>query len=283
MGTAATVQTSEMREPSSGRVPFLKWAGGKRWLLPEIRQRIPTSYRTYYEPFLGGGAIFFGLAPQRAVLGDINNNLVAAYVSIRDHPGEVQKRLLIHQRKHSKSHYYEVRALRPNCAIDRAAQLLYLNRTCFNGLYRVNHRGEFNVPIGSKTTVLFDDESFTGVSAALMNAELVVQDFEDTIANAGKKDVVYVDPPYTVAHDENGFVKYNEKIFSWEDQLRLRESLESAGSRGAYLMISNANHPSIKKLYKGFGRMIEVPRHSVIAGSANKRTPTSELLICVGV
>ncbi|WP_170403754.1 DNA adenine methylase [Ruegeria arenilitoris] len=262
--------------------PFLKWAGGKRWLLPHLQDLLPKKYETYLEPFLGGGAVFFGLQPKSAVLTDLNGDLIELYQVVRDMPSEVQDKLSKHQLRHSKEYYYEVRAEVPECRIDRAARFLYLNRTCFNGLYRVNRRGEFNVPIGTKTKVLFETESFHDLSSSLSQAELSVADFESTIDRARKGDLLYVDPPYTVAHNFNGFVKYNDNIFSWEDQVRLRDSLDRAAERGAAIIVSNANHTSIDELYADFGTKHEMPRHSVIAGPSGRRVPTSELLFCVG-
>ena len=266
---------------SEGLAPFLKWPGGKRWLVPELRRRVGKVEGRYYEPFLGGAAAFFGLLPKHAVLADVNRELIELYRTIRDSPAQLLERLEVHQSKHNKTHYYATRAAEPSEILDRAARVLYLNRTCFNGIWRVNRRGEFNVPMGSKSTVVFEDESFCCVAQTLKHAELLVSDFEDTISTAGDGDVVYADPPYTVAHNFNGFIKYNDEIFSWEDQVRLRDALKQAAARGATVLVSNANHDSIRELYADCGRVKVVPRYSVIAGAANKRLLTSELLISV--
>lgn len=265
------------------RAPFLKWPGGKRWLVPEIKRCIGEVRGTYYEPFLGGAAAFFALAPKRAVLADVNCELIELYHVMRDSPELLHERLADHQSKHGKRHYYETRAARPSNKVDRAARMLYLNRTCFNGIWRVNRRGEFNVPIGTKTSVLFDGESFSDIAKALKGVALLVQDFEATIEMAGRDDVVYADPPYTVAHNCNGFLKYNDEIFRWSDQIRLRDALKEAAERGASVLVSNANHESIRELYGEFGQVDEVSRHSVIAGAADGRAPTSELLISEGL
>ncbi|WP_421983324.1 DNA adenine methylase [Roseibium sp.] len=262
--------------------PFLKWAGGKRWLLPELQKYLPDELGCYFEPFLGGGAVFFGVKPQQAVLSDLNPELIQLYRVVRDEPDELERLLYLHQQHHCKEYYYETRAAKPTSRIEQAAWMLYLNRTCFNGLYRVNRRGEFNVPIGTKTKVVFEDESFRALSCALANADLNSQDFEATIQQANNGDFIYVDPPYTVAHNFNGFLKYNDNIFSWDDQVRLRETLDDAAVRGARIIVSNANHDSIRELYRGFGEVKELPRYSAIAGPAGRRVPTSELLICMG-
>ena len=261
--------------------PFLKWAGGKRWLLSELRELIPSSFNSYYEPFLGGGAVFFGLNPAKAILSDLNKDLIELYQMVRNRPDDLLAKLSDHHINHSKDHYYETRSLFPIDPIERAARMLYLNRTCFNGLYRVNKRGEFNVPIGTKSKVVFEDESFARLSNSLMRADLFAQDFQVTLREAGKGDFVYVDPPYTVAHNFNGFLKYNDNIFSWDDQVRLRNLLEDAAIRGANIVVSNANHKSIRDLYQGFGKLKELPRYSVIAGPSNRRVPTSELLFSI--
>lgn len=266
-----------------GRAPFLKWPGGKRWLVPEIRQRVGKIESTYYEPFLGGAAVFFALAAGEAVLADINPGLIELYRAMRDSPAILHGHLSVHQAKHNRRYYYQTRAARPSDAIERAARMLYLNRTCFNGIWRVNREGAFNVPMGTKTNVVFDGESFDEIARALKGAALHEQDFERTIEMASRGDVVYADPPYTVTHNDNGFIKYNDKIFSWADQIRLRDALRAALERGARVLVSNANHKSIRKLYRGFGKLDEILRHSVVAGVGDKRAPTSELLISAGL
>ena len=267
---------------AKGRAPFLKWPGGKRWLVPEIRQRIGKIEGTYYEPFLGGAAVFFGLAPEKAVLADVNRELVQLYETMRDRPVALHERLSVHQARHNRRYYYQTRAARPSDAIDRAARVLYLNRTCFNGIWRVNRQGEFNVPMGTKTRIVFEGESFSEIAGTLKGTVLRVQDFEQTIRAAGSGDVIYADPPYTVAHNYNAFIKYNEDLFCWADQIRLRDALRAAVERGANVLVSNANHESIWELYLGFGRVDIIRRYSVIAGTAERRTPTSELLISAG-
>ena len=262
--------------------PFLKWPGGKRWLVPEIKRRIGAIQGTYYEPFLGGAAAFFGLLPERAVLADVNHELIHLYKTMRDSPTALHNCLVVHQSRHDKHHYYATRASRPPGSVDQAAWMLYLNRTCFNGIWRVNQKGEFNVPIGTKSRVVFEDESFSDIAKVLSGVSLRAQDFEKTIQMAGREDVIYADPPYTVAHNDNGFLKYNDEIFSWSDQVRLRDAVKGAAERGARVLVSNANHNSIKTLYRDFGQVDEISRYSVIASAADHRAPTSELLISEG-
>ena len=259
--------------------PFLKWAGGKRWLLSNGFFADASFSGRYIEPFLGGGAIFFGTLPQRAVLSDINSRLIELYVVIRDHHQELEVLLEKHAVSHSKEYYYALREKTPRSAVGRAAQFLYLNRTCWNGLYRVNLKGKFNVPIGTKDTVIFDDDDFGEWSSALQGAEIYSRDFEEALDDAQEGDFVFVDPPYTVRHNINGFAKYNEHIFSWEDQLRLRKGLERAVARGASFVMTNADHASIHRLYKGFGQHSKLCRYSVIAADAAYRSLCTELLV----
>lgn len=259
--------------------PFLKWAGGKRWLFTDNFIASLPKFDRYIEPFLGGGAGFFALEPDRALLSDANYELIETYKTVASNPRELLALLAEHQRNHSRTHYYTVRSNVPEGHLMRAARFIYLNRTCWNGLYRVNRRGEFNVPIGTKTTVLFPDDDFEHLSKILQGAILRNQDFEETLAEAGPGDLVYVDPPYTVKHNNNGFIKYNEKIFSWDDQVRLVKSCRAAADRGAKLVISNADHDSLRTIYEESGTTTSVPRVSVLAGKSSARQKISEILV----
>ncbi|MDX8356077.1 DNA adenine methylase [Sphingopyxis terrae] len=258
--------------------PFLKWAGGKRWLAASDALPIPEQYDRYLEPFLGGGAIFFRLRPSVAVISDLNEELVQLYKIVRDRPDELRAELAHHNALHCKEHYYAVRASKPEDPLGRAVRTLYLNRTCWNGLYRVNLKGEFNVPIGTKDTVLFADENFIKASEALASAEIACRDFEQTIDLAKEGDFVFIDPPYTVQHNFNGFVKYNEKIFSWADQIRLKDSVKRAVSRGAGVVVTNADHETVRDLYRGVCDYRPLSRASVLAGKSDRRGPTTEAL-----
>ena len=210
---------------------FLKWAGGKRWLAPRIRKLIPQTYNRYIEPFLGSGATFFALEPKESKsLSDINVDLINSYVAVRDHWHRVQRLLEVHHASHDEEYYYLVRDTRFRGPVQRAAQFIYLNRTCWNGLYRVNLRGRFNVPIGTKSAVVMDTDDFEWTSSLLETAILSCCDFESTIDLASKNDFIFVDPPYTVRHNMNGFIKYNEKLFSWADQNLAAGRAGSCGS-----------------------------------------------------
>lgn len=261
-------------------LPFLKWAGGKRWLMeyPETLDIFPKEFETYIEPFLGSGAVFFKLFPKRSILSDSNADLIETYKAIRNDWRSVWKRLRVHHELHSDEYYYKVRSSNPYSSGGRAAKFIYLNRTCYNGLYRVNLKGEFNVPVGTKRNVVLESDDFNLVSELLGQAKLIVSDFEPIVDSAKRNDFVFIDPPYTVKHNLNGFVKYNEKLFSWEDQVRLRDSVVRAKSRGVKVLVLNADHESIRELYQGES-MQSLSRKSVISANSLFRGKYSELAI----
>lgn len=259
--------------------PFLKWAGGKRWLFNKPFIETLPPHRRYIEPFLGGGAGFFAIKPTVALLSDVNVELISLYEVIRDDHVALKDALSVHQERHCSTYYYEVREEEPADKVARAARMLYLNRTCWNGLYRLNRTGKFNVPIGTKTMVLQPSDDFSSTSALLSRATLRSCDFAETIDEATEGDLLFVDPPYTVKHDNNGFVKYNEHIFSWKDQERLKAAIVGAVGRGASVIVTNANHDSVKDLYSGIGRSSVVDRASVISGKSAGRSAVSELLV----
>ncbi len=264
-------------------VPFLKWAGGKRWLVEQHSSLFPKKFNCYIEPFLGSGSVFFHLAPSRAILSDTNSDLIACYNQIRMFPEQLTELLREHHGKHCSDYYYKLRATEFENETEKAAKFLYLNRTCFNGIYRVNLKGEFNVPIGTKTNVVMKSDDFIGVSQRLENALIVQGDFAESMRHASEGDFVYVDPPYTVQHNTNGFLKYNEKIFSWNDQVRLKEQVVAAAGRGASVIVSNAAHDSVIKLYEGVGSITKLSRASVLSGGVKGRGKYEEILVRVNV
>jgi len=259
--------------------PFLKWVGGKRWLVEQYSEMLPISYNRYIEPFLGSGAVFFHLKPERALLSDLNRELIECYQQMRADPQGLSALLAEHQGKHCKEYYYGVRANIPATPSKRAARFLYLNRTCWNGLYRVNLKGQFNVPIGTKTNVLLTTDDFQETSSLLEHADITHSDFEDTLNKAIEGDFVYIDPPYTVKHNYNGFLKYNESIFRWKDQERLHAAAVRAKQRGATVVISNAAHVSLYELYKNSKTILTINRSSVLAASSAKRGQVEEILV----
>lgn len=259
--------------------PFLKWPGGKRWLVSRHSNLFPKKYKRFFEPFLGGGAVFFSLLPSQSQLSDSNAELVNAYNCVKGSHLEIERGLARYQEQHCADFYYKTREEQPSDPTKRAIRFLYLNRTCFNGIYRVNLHGVFNVPIGTKTAVSFERGYLGTVAVSLKKATIKARDFEKAINEAEKRDFVYVDPPYTVMHNNNGFVKYNSKLFSWPDQARLAKALKSADKRGVLVMLSNADHPSVRALYEGFGKPQVLSRHSVLSGDSSFRRSATELLI----
>lgn len=260
--------------------PFLKWAGGKRWFIQRHSSLFPENYGRYIEPFLGGGAVYFYLQPRRAILSDINPDLVAAYRGIRDNWKGVVRSLAYHARAHSDAYYYSLRDKSPRQLVPRASRMIYLNRTCFNGIYRVNLNGKFNVPRGSKEDVLYESDNFEEMSRLLQGAELRQADFESVVDEAISGDLVFADPPYTVRHNLNGFIKYNEKLFSWQDQERLAAALVRARDRGAHVVSTNANHASVRELYREHGFLLRTTsRFSSISAASDSRRQFEELII----
>lgn len=261
-------------------LPFLKWPGGKRWLVLRHAGILPSKFGTYFEPFLGAGSVYFHLQPDQAVLGDINGDLIEVFRSVAWRRKQLEQLLLDHHARHGKRYYYQVRKVVPSNAVERAARLLYLNRTCFNGMYRVNRKGEFNVPKGVKTAVVLDTDDFAAAATLLRRSELRVSDFETLIDEATRGDFVFADPPYVVGHNNNGFVKYNEQLFGWKDQTRLANALERARKRGVKIVATNAAHKDIASLFEARGFQIHrVERFSSISGAASGRCQFQELLI----
>jgi DNA adenine methylase len=260
--------------------PFLKWAGGKRWFVDHHSELLPKKITgNYVEPFLGGGAVFFSLQPEKSILADASDDLINTYKVLRDHVEDLVCELEKHSGLHSKDYYYDIRSRVFDDHVKRAARFLYLNRTCFNGIYRVNLRGEFNVPIGSKDKVFLESDDFYGWSNALKKSDILNSDFESIIDITVADDFLFVDPPYTVRHNNNGFVKYNEVLFSWKDQVRLHDCLVRAKNRGVRILMTNANHESLRDLYSdGFKQHI-VSRFSGIAASKDRRSVYEELVI----
>ncbi len=259
--------------------PFLKWAGGKRWLLKTNQALFAISFNRYFEPFLGSGAVFFKLKPAISILSDSNKELIETYTAIKQDWEKVIRGLKKHHANHSKEYYYMIRNSKPRTIFTRASRFIYLNRTCWNGLYRVNLKGEFNVPVGTKTKVILPNDDFGRVSSVLNDSQLCVSDFESTIDLAGEGDLVFADPPYSAKGNQNGFVKYNDRLFNWEDQLRLRDCLLRAKRRGVIIISTNSAHQSVYELYTDYFDVERIFRVSVISGDPTKRGICSELLI----
>jgi len=275
-----TVVRHERRPPVEPQVPLLKWPGGKRWFILKHLDLFPSTYNNYIEAFAGSASVFFALQPEHAILCDANDELISTYRAVRWRPQQVFAALKLHASNHSEAYYYHVRADRPSNLVERAARMIYLNRTCFNGIYRVNKNGDFNVPKGSKDSVILDTDNFLQTARQLRNAELISADFSAAISRSSEGDLVFADPPYTVLHNNNGFLKYNENIFSWNDQVRLADQLELAMQRGAFVVSTNANHKSVRDLYEDRGFVCRTTsRFSAISGTGRDRGQYEELIV----
>lgn len=271
------VSVSSIAEAAQKSIsPLLKWPGGKRALASSILPFIPKSSGRYFEPFVGGGALFFALSPASATLSDTNVDLIETYKIVRNRPRDLIR--ILRTMRNSEKQYYKIRAERPESPVQRAARFIYLCTLSFNGIHRYNLKGDFNVPYGFKTHLeVCDDQRILACSAKLKQSRLISGDFEAVVDKARKGDLIYLDPPYTVAHNNNGFVKYNASIFSWKDQERLAAAANSARERGCYVIVSNADHSCVKALYRKFN-VETITRPSVIASSSEFRKTITESL-----
>jgi len=269
--------------PVDGAVPFLKWAGGKRRLLKQYAPYFPSrsSIERYYEPFIGSAAVFFRLQPDSACLADVNSQLVEVYrVVQRDVDGLIQS-LKVH--RNERAYYYEVRAQDPGqlSPIERAGRLIFLNRTCYNGLYRENKKGKFNVPFGRYANPTICDEGrLHRASQALQGVDLVDADFEEVVSTAGAGDFVYFDPPYAPLSATSNFTSYNRYGFGLADQRRLASVIEQLTGRGCRVMLSNSSAPLVTELYdRPEYRLVPIMARRNINSKAEGRGPVKELLI----
>ncbi|MCS6942448.1 MAG: DNA adenine methylase [Geminocystis sp.] len=262
--------------------PFVKWAGGKRQLVNALKKEIPKHFNRYIEPFVGGGALLFELMPQKAIINDINKELINAYLVIKENLGE----LLIELRNHKNEHiyYYKIRALKPEflSEVKRASRFIYLNKTCFNGLYRENSKGEFNVPFGNyKNPKIVDKENLESISEYLNSADIEIYntDYKEVCYRAGRGDFIYFDPPYHPISKTSSFTKYTKYDFSEKEQIELSEIFRELDNRGCYLMLSNSNTEFIKALYKNY-RIKELEANRYISCKASGRKKSKiEILI----
>ena len=258
--------------------PFLRWAGGKNWITNRLSKAFNSlEFNHYHEPFLGGGSIFFGLPHRkRSFLSDINASLIETYNCLKDGPEEVIRNLQNYS--NDRESYYKIRQESYSNAYARAAQFIYLNQTSFNGIYRVNFKGDYNVPYGYRTKNFLDEDTLLAASIALQDATIEVSDFEETKFSVANEDLVFIDPPYTVSHNENGFIKYNKSLFSLEDQKRLANYIKYIKSIGAHYILTNAAHSSIREIFSDCEHVIEIERNSRVGGKRAKRGMVAELL-----
>lgn len=265
--------------------PFIKWVGGKGRLRHALMALLPPGVELmrHVEPFVGGGALFFARQPERALLCDINRDLIGTYESVRDEAQAVIRHLRRLSRSHDKTHYYGLRERynqrRTRSRAERAAHFIYLNKTCFNGLYRVNRRGEFNVPMGRyKSPRILDEEALLAASAQLASAELLCTPFEELIGRVRPGDFVYLDPPYEPLTRTANFTSYAQDGFSQDDQRRLRDVVRELDRRGAKVMLSNSDVPFIRQLYRGM-RIDQVMAPRAVSCVGSKRGAVAEAVV----
>jgi len=266
--------------------PFLKWAGGKGQLLPDLLKQVRKAmpFGQYHEPFVGGGALFFELVASsalegKALLSDNNESLVEAYLGVRNRVESVIAILLQHKRKHSEKHYYSVRSGDPKGRAERAARIIYLNRTCFNGLFRENSKGEFNVPMGSYVNPLIcDGENLRACAKALKRAKVEQRPFETVLERVQPGDFVYFDPPYVPVSATSNFTSYDKEGFGENAQRRLAEVFAELARGGVKVLLSNSDTPLVRELYNDFEIEI-VYANRMVNSRADRRGKIAELLV----
>lgn len=262
--------------------PFLKWAGGKGQLLEQMEKWIPSDYNSYLEPFLGGGALFFHLLPETAILGDVSEELINAYTIVKEDSDALMRALDDHSEgKTDPDYYYDVRRLKPRDldSVARAARTVFLNKTCYNGLYRVNSRGEFNVPFGRyKNPKLYDPANLRACRAALRGVRLLTGDFHETLEHAGEADFVYLDPPYQPLSATASFTSYTKDSFSENDQRDLAQAFSRLDAKGCKVMLSNSATPLVKELY-GEHEIHTIRASRPISSKAETRGAIEEFLV----
>jgi len=270
--------------------PFVKWAGGKRQLIPEIEKYLPEKFGSYFEPFLGGGALLFHLLSEKQNLkgyvSDLNSDLVLAYITIRDNLGSLLKSLEKHSDKYfsnSESYYYSVRESNPKSQIEKVSRLLFLNRTCFNGLYRVNSKGKFNVPLGRYSNPnIIQEENLHSVNQFLNKNKISIkcQDFATTIESVKKGDLVYFDPPYQPISKTSNFTSYTNTNFGFNDLKRLAKVSNKLAKKGAKVLLSNSSSKQVHDLFSNkHWKIVEIEANRAINSDSKKRTGHTELLI----
>ncbi|WP_324672561.1 Dam family site-specific DNA-(adenine-N6)-methyltransferase [Mycoplasma sp. 888] len=269
--------------------PFVKWAGGKTQILDKLKTYIPEEFNDYYEPFVGGGALVFDLRPEVAYINDVNEELINVYQCFLNNKlfEKFKQELKKHEQNHSEEYYYQIREMDrlgnySDLPIEtKAGRMLYLNKACFNGLYRVNSKGYFNVPSGKKEKVTtFDESNFKQIKKYIDNNKFVVTklDFEDAVKNAKAGDFVYLDPPYDVFPDRKGFVNYGKDGFGKDEQIRLRDCFVDLTKRGVKVMLSNHNTPFINEIYQGFNIYV-IDAKRLINSKSDGRGPVKEVII----
>ena len=270
--------------------PFVKWAGGKRQLIPILNENLPKTFGTYFEPFLGGGALLFHMLiernGQKCSISDLNSDLVLSYTTIRDRVESLINSLKNHEknyRQDSKAYYYSIRESNPRSQIEKTSRLIFLNRTCFNGLYRVNSKGKFNVPLGKYTNPnIVNEDNLRSVSHILQSSrtDIRCRDFEAVLGDAKKGDLVYFDPPYQPVSDTANFTSYTNKDFTYDDLGRLAELCMELDSKGCSVLLSNSNSKEVIDMFSTKPwKVNKIKANRSINSNSKKRTGHFELLI----
>ena len=267
--------------------PFTKWTGGKRKLLPKLKELLPVDYNNYYEPFIGGGALFFELSPKNATINDFNEELINCYIQIKNNPKELIEILREHKERNSKEYYLEIRGLDRLDSfsmlsdIERSARIMYMLRVNFNGLYRVNSKNQFNVPYGNYSNPkIVDEELINSISDYLNSNEIKIMsgDFEDSLNTVREGDFVYFDPPYIPLNETSSFTSYTHEGFSYEDQVRLRDTVKKLTEKGVKVMVSNSSSDLTIELYREFNiHYVDVTRTN--GGKSSSRGVVKEVII----
>ena len=268
--------------------PFLKWAGGKRQLMAEIKNHLPKQYKKYYEVFIGAGALLFEIQPNKAVINDTNKQLINCYQVIRDYPEELIKDLQNHQNQ--ADYFYQIRAIDRHSQdyqnlspIQQASRIIYLNKTCYNGLFRVNSQGQFNVPFGAyKNPEIVNESVIRAVSQYLKNNHIEIKnaDFAQALTTAKKDDFIYLDPPYDPVSDTAAFTGYDIKGFNKDEQIRLKKTVDSLHKKGCLILLSNSYTDFIRELYdEPYYQHIKISAMRAINSKGDKRGKVDEILI----
>lgn len=258
--------------------PFLRWAGGKSWFLKHMKEFTNgVKFKNYHEPFIGSAAVFIHLKPTKiSYLSDLNTELIETYISVRDEVENIIKELK--KFKNTKEDYYKIRESKFQSDFKRAARFIYLNQTSFNGIYRVNLNGVYNVPFGFRGKEFYEPENLRFVSEILQNADIKDSDFEIVKNRVKKNDLVFLDPPYTISHNNNGFIKYNQKLFSLDDQYRLSSLIDELKKKEAYYILTNSAHQKIEEIFEKGDKKIKLKRASLIGGSNAIRGKFEEII-----
>ena len=289
LSQALQIKTSLLLEETKALRPFVKWAGGKTQLLERLHAYMPETYNNYFEPFIGGGSFFLNIAPKKATINDFNAELVCAYKCFQNDElfESLKNELKKHEVNHSEEYYYQIRSMDKKERFltlpiyVRAARMIYLNKSCFNGLYRVNSKGFFNVPSGRKKKVVtFDEDNFDSLREYFRNNDIMILngDFEDAVKNAKAGDFVYFDPPYDVIENKNSFTSYAKNDFGKDEQIRLAKLYKRLSDKGVFVMLSNHNTAFINELYKDFNIHV-VNAKRMINSKADGRGDVEEVII----